>query len=158
MSPDGQYRYRLTRRWAPGLPILWVMLNPSVADDQQDDPTLRRVQAFSRQWEYGALTVANLFALRATHPDELATHEDPIGPEGDRTLREAFVTHHGLVIAAWGNGGRFRDRDLHVRMIAAQQGRTFQALGVTATGAPKHPLARGRHHVPLTSDRVILES
>lgn len=48
VSPDGRYRYLLERRWGNGPAIVWVMLNPSMADATVDDPTIRRVVSFSR--------------------------------------------------------------------------------------------------------------
>ena len=32
ISPCEKYRYKLTRKWADGLEVLFVMLNPSTAD------------------------------------------------------------------------------------------------------------------------------
>jgi hypothetical protein len=52
---DGDYRYRLWRRWDPNQPIMgWVMLNPSTADDQRDDQTLRKCMGFARTHDHGA--------------------------------------------------------------------------------------------------------
>jgi hypothetical protein len=68
LSPDGVYRYRLDRVWGAGPRVLFVMLNPSTADATQDDPTLRRCLGFARDWGYGSLTVANLYAYRARGP------------------------------------------------------------------------------------------
>ena len=68
-SDDMVYRYRLWRTWDPDLPTcLFIMLNPSTADHEQNDPTIRRCLDFAKQWGYGQLLVGNLFALRATDP------------------------------------------------------------------------------------------
>ena len=68
ISPCGRYRYSLWRKWGPGATCMFVGLNPSTADETADDPTIRRCMAFARDWGYGALCMANLFAYRATDP------------------------------------------------------------------------------------------
>jgi hypothetical protein len=89
ISPCGRYRYRLDRRWADGPSIAWIMLNPSTADSNTDDPTIRRIRAFSQAWGFGALTVVNLYAWRATDPRDLWQAPGPVGPENDAYLVEA---------------------------------------------------------------------
>lgn len=79
---DGDYRYILGRKWDEKKPqVTFVMLNPSTADAQQDDPTLGKCIKFATSWDYGSLEVVNLFAYRATKPCELRKVSDPIGPK-----------------------------------------------------------------------------
>jgi hypothetical protein len=69
LDAGGTYRYRLTKTWDRSQPqVTWVMLNPSTATADTDDPTIRRVVGFSRRWGFGSAVVVNLFALRATQP------------------------------------------------------------------------------------------
>ena len=68
VSACGDYRWSLGRRWAEGPCLAWLMLNPSRADAEGDDPTLMRVTAFSRRWGYGSLRVVNLYPFRSPHP------------------------------------------------------------------------------------------
>ena len=135
-SRDGHYRYSLTRRWAPGPRITWVLLNPSTADARQDDPTIRRCIDFSRRWGFGALEVVNLFALRTPHPAVLRSAADPVGPGNDRALRRA-IERSEAVVAAWGNHGAFVDRANEVRAVLPGDA---LALGLTGRGEPAHPL------------------
>jgi len=100
ISADGVYRYRLERRWTSGPTVAWIMLNPSTADADTDDPTLRRISVFSRAWGFGRLIVANLYALRATDPAQLWTAPDAVGPDNDRHVADAVSCHE--VIVAWG--------------------------------------------------------
>lgn len=137
-SPCGKYRYALTRTWdflGPG--ALWLMLNPSKATAELDDPTVRRVQAFSREWGYGSATVANIFALRATDPKELYGHSDPVGPENDRTIF-SLAGDADLVVVAWGNHGRLQGRGAQVADLLCDV--ELWSLGVTGAGQPRHPL------------------
>jgi hypothetical protein len=79
LSDCGTYRYELHRSWDPaGSLCAWVMLNPSMADADLDDPTIRRCRSFSRSWDYGGIVVVNLYALRATDPEQLRRHPDPV--------------------------------------------------------------------------------
>lgn len=144
-SGDGVYRYRLGRVWQRPLAaaarghVTWVMLNPSTADEQVDDPTIRRCLRFSDDFGYRSLTVVNLFALRATSPTSLAGHPDPVGPENRRFVAEE-TRKADLVVVAWGAGkvaqaGYERLRDV----LRNVEGRV-RCLGVTASGAPRHPL------------------
>ena len=71
-SRCGRYRYSLWRRWEEDAPyVLWICLNPSTADAEEDDPTLRRCMGFAQDWGYGASYTANLFAWRATKPQDM---------------------------------------------------------------------------------------
>lgn len=83
-----KYRYGLTRVWDESLPtVAFIMLNPSTADDDQLDPTLRRCLGFARTLGYGAMEIGNLFALKSTDPEALYSSEDPIGPLNDNMLK-----------------------------------------------------------------------
>src|SRR4051794_16373452 len=102
LSPDGQYRYRLERTWeARAGTVTWIMLNPSTADAEVDDPTLTRCLSFTRAAGWGRLLVVNLFALRSTDPAQLAQHADPVGPRNLDHVREA-LQEANLIVAAWG--------------------------------------------------------
>jgi hypothetical protein len=140
-SPDGAYRYTLTRWWNPDSPqIAWIMLNPSTANGSENDPTLRRVIDFSKRWGYGGLVVVNLFALVATDPEILATHPDPIGPANDAAL---FGATGGLTaVAAWGASvpAKWRHRPRAIRLQLAQRRTPLYHLGLTKDGHPRHPL------------------
>jgi len=104
ISDCGQFRWWLQRRWADGPLVCFVMLNPSTADAEQDDPTIRRCIAFARSWGFGALSVRNLFPFRATKPADLKRAVRSIDVTGgQRGLGElAVAATADLVIAAWG--------------------------------------------------------
>ena len=141
IDPTGTYRYHLTRSPDPGRGgrVTWIMLNPSTADAQMDDPTLRRCLGFCRAWGYGALEVVNLFALRTSHPWELFNHPQPIGPENDAYLRQV-IKDAELVVAAWGSHGCHLGRANTVRHMLAQLHPNTLCLGLTKPGEPLHPL------------------
>lgn len=136
ISPCGTYRYALERRWSGAPAVLFVMLNPSTADGEHDDPTIRRCIGFARSWGYGALLVANLLAFRATDPDDLPAMPDAVGPENDAWLAR-LSRRAALVVAAWGADTITGSRAPVVEAMFAGQ---LHALGLTARGAPRHPL------------------
>lgn len=147
LSPDHQYRYVLTRTWDPAQPTaLWVMLNPSTADADRDDRTLRKIQQFTRTWGLGGLVVVNLFAYRSPDPISLYGHPDPVGPDNDhhiRKLLEARVARANpppLAVAGWGTHGIHLGRDLTVARYFTEAGHPLHALHRTRSGAPGHPL------------------
>ena len=142
ISECGLYRYKLVRqipqpiRWVR--PCLFIMLNPSTADAELDDPTIRRCISFAKREGCTRLTVVNLFALRATDPKALRKAEDPEGPLNDGYLLEEIETHQniGLTVAAWGADPFARRKAEWLR----NQIRPIQCLGFTRSGAPRHPL------------------
>lgn len=144
ISQDGQYRYSLHREWRQGNErpywVTFVMLNPSTADANNDDSTIRRCIGFAKALGATGLAVVNLYAFRATQPADLWTADDPVGPENDAEL-ETFLKmaagHHFPVIAAWGANAK---PDRVARLLQMRGSDRLQALGVTKDGAPRHPL------------------
>lgn len=135
LSPCRQYRYALKRRWAEGPEVLFLMLNPSTADETEDDPTIGRCINFAKSWGFGSLVVGNLFAFRTPSPASLMDAADPVGADNDHWL-EKLQRSAELTLAAWGNHGRFRDRSMAVaRTLVAPH-----VLRLNKTGEPAHPL------------------
>ena len=151
--PMPLYRYVLWRRWDKSKPrMIFIMLNPSTADAEIDDATIRVCMGRAARMGYGGVRVINLFGWRATNPRELETCADPIG-EADRYLE----THHGtgdeMTIAAWGDGGllkgrrreRFREA---LNILCIDYAVRLYCLGLTKAGQPKHPLRIGYDVAP----------
>lgn len=138
-SPCRTYRYRLWRTWGEGKPLVWIMLNPSTADEITNDPTIERCERRAQMWGHGGIVVANLFALRSTNPKQLYAVEDPIGPDNDETLR-TVCRDAGMVICAWGQHGKLYARDWKVRRLLKAAGVKLHALKLSKDGQPSHPL------------------
>jgi len=143
---DGAYRYDLARYWGDGIVdakrARFVMLNPSTADAELDDPTIRRCIGFAKREGCDCLTVVNLYAYRATNPRAMLTADDPVGSRNDHFLRAEImgsVIFGGPLIVAWGaNAGA--DRVEAFRRMVREEDATAYALGITKAGQPKHPL------------------
>jgi hypothetical protein len=152
ISDDGLYRYRLGRRWdhnalSGPAPVLFIMLNPSIADGAIDDMTVTKCCGFAHRWGYGGIDVVNHFAYRAQDPDDLiAAHRagvDVRGPLNAATVVEA-MEDAGLVVAAWGGTIRGVEkagaRPLIILTLARELGITVHAIGRPTTGGdPRHP-------------------
>lgn len=135
-SPCQKYRYALWREWDTGSgQVLFVGLNPSVANEQKDDPTIRRCMGFAQSWGYRRLCVVNLYAYRDKSPKVLFQQKDPIGPENDQYLQQ-FISDSERIIVAWGNHALRSDRYLAVLKLIAKP----WCLQINKSGQPAHPL------------------
>lgn len=162
LSACGKYRYQLDREWRGVAPnenwrwfgakdggghelgepkaCLFVMLNPSTADANVDDPTIRRCVGFAKRFKFDLLQVVNLFAYRATDPQEvlkMTGDGDPIGPENQDFIEDC-AGRAGLIICAWGAHGGHIDQD--ETALGWLGDRPKFALGLSKDGHPRHPL------------------
>lgn len=150
-SPCRRYRYALTREWATGLvrTAVFIGLNPSTADETEDDPTIRRCIGYAKAWGYGGLCMVNLFALRSTDPRGLYAADDPVGPDNDRYLiglATGAACMQGIVVAAWGTRGGYKGRDAAVRELLRVP---VHVLRFTKSGHPAHPLYLPKSLTPM---------
>lgn len=149
-SEDRRHRLLLTRRWGSETPALtWVMLNPSTADDDRDDPTMRRVIDYSRRFGYDSCRVVNLFTLITPSPAVLVAAVKAGEKMTDRPLHAAIglLRGHEEVVAAW--GGNLSNRTLAaaappVERWAREYDVKLQCLGTTLAGQPLHPARLGK--------------
>lgn len=140
-SPDQRHRYELRRRWLPdGLTVGWLMCNPSVAGEDVDDQTIRKVCGFSKRWGFGGAHIWNLSALVSTDPKQLELDPDPTGPDNARYMERAATAP--VLVCAWGDiADRTWANEVRRRLVWA--GATLAYLGLTAKGAPWHPARLG---------------
>lgn len=158
-SDDRVYRYALRRIWDPALaPAMFIGLNPSTADETEDDPTVRRCIRFARDWGYGGLLMSNLFAYRATDPEELmgewwdregarnpVGEREETGPVGTRrnmndVWLERLARRAGVMVAAWGAHPMPQMLEPRPGHVQHMLGPALQCLGTTKAGHPRHPL------------------
>jgi len=137
LSDCGTYRYVLWRCWDDEKDwLIWIMLNPSIADGTQNDATIRRCMGYAKARGNGGISVYNLFALRATNTKEILAASDPVGPLNDHYLRE--IPKNRFVVCAWGaNANHFQERVKVVKQILG--GKLLIHLGMVR-GQPRHPL------------------
>ena len=136
LSSCRKYRYELWRTWDDSKPYaMFIGLNPSTADETEDDPTIRRCINFANSWGYGGLCMVNLFAYRATQPEDMKRASHPIGNKNDETLT-LLAKNAGVIVGAWGNDGVFLNRSEDVRALIPE----LSVLKVNKSGEPAHPL------------------
>jgi hypothetical protein len=139
ISDCGRFRYRLGRRWADGEVLPFVMLNPSVASAEVDDPTVRRCVKFAQAHGFAALEVVNLFAFRATDPKDLRAAGYLAGPDNDTHIAAA-ASECAAICVAWGANVAGLERPQVVLPLLRATGKPLQCLRITRSGYPQHPL------------------
>ena len=145
ISDDQIYRYKLSRTWdSTKSTILFIGLNPSIADETIDDPTITRCINYAKDWGYGTLLMANLFAFRSTYPKDIYLTDNPIGNENDNYILEC-VAQSDLVVACWGNNGMYMDRENIIKELIPN----LYCLKKNKNGTPHHPLRLPRNIRPI---------
>ena len=137
-----EWRYSLWRIWdTDKLPIAFIGLNPSTADEIEDDPTVRRCIRFAKRWGYGSMYMLNLFGLRSTDPKLLYEHNDPVGDKNHETILDVCLAMDKIVLC-WGNHGALLDQGDVLLCKLKQVGfeDKLRSFGVTKSKQPKHPL------------------
>jgi hypothetical protein len=117
----------------------FLMLNPSTADEFRLDPSCTRARVYAERWGFGGLIVTNLFAWRATDPDEMKSAREPVGKGNDAAILAA-AREAKLVICAWGNHGAHLGRSAKVAALLNRAGVRLHVLKMNAGGEPAHPL------------------
>jgi hypothetical protein len=114
---------------------MFIGLNPSTAGETEDDPTINRCINYSKDWGYGGLCMANLFAFRATAPSDMMASNEPIGLDNDEWIKK-LAKEAGVIVAAWGNDGSYLERSKEARKMIPD----LMCLKINKSGEPAHPL------------------
>lgn len=137
------FRYTLWRIWNPNIPpLLCILLNPSTADETNNDPTVERCQRRAITGGFGGIFIGNAFALRSTDPNRLYEVQDPVGPDNNKAL-ESMAKEAGLVVCGWGTHGNLLGRGDSLRKLLSSIPVKLHCLGQNKDGTPKHPLYIG---------------
>ncbi len=133
LSKDKKYRYSLKRIWDNDKPkVLFIMLNPSLADNYQDDPTIRRLIKFAKLYGYGGFYVGNLFSYITPYPSELLDKDLMFSKKNIHEIKKMT----GLikdVVYGWGNS--FEEPEWLKQIISNPK-----CFGKNKNKTPKHPL------------------
>ena len=125
-------RYFLKRKWnnSKGL-LLYIMLNPSLADEKKDDPTIRRLINFTKKFDYGGFLVGNIFTIITPNPKEI----DKSKGMSDKNFEEIIklVNKVDQIVYAWGSS--IEEPQLLKKIVLSPK-----CFGKNLNGTPKHPL------------------
>ena len=139
---DKNYRYSLTRIWDESKPkLLFIMLNPSIATADTDDPTIKKIVKFSDKWGYGGIYVGNLYAYISTNPKKMFKLSLDVrkGPENEKYLKD-LISKSEKVVYAWGNGEQEPE---WLKPLVKKP----YVIELSTKGIPKHPLSRGKYAI-----------
>lgn len=137
-----KYRYLLYRLWdnfENGF-CIFIGLNPSTADENNDDPTIRRCVDFAKRFKYSGLYMLNLFGYCSTDPKELLKINDPVGKWNNKVIKEICENNNGYKICCWGNYGSFKNRGVQLINFLDHFDINLHCFGFTEKNEPKHPL------------------
>lgn len=159
--PYHRIRRRLTRWWAPGPRPLVIGCNPSDADAYREDMTTHWLNAWFQLYGYPGYDLMNLYPFCTSSPAECREIVDR-GYLGDWASLDAmrYLNEPALVKAAkaapqvfvcWGAiawDDTYVEHMIEQIQNDAEPWPDLWCWGKTGSGAPKHPLARGRHRIP----------
>ena len=133
------YRYTLDRIWDPSKPLVqFVGLNPSTADEDNEDNTVWGCMKRAEAWGFGGMVMTNVFAFVSTDPKPLHKMSDrmqAIGPLNDYWLAQAYM-RSAMTVCCWGNHGGLFYRHLEIPdLILASY-----CFKLTKQDQPHHPL------------------
>lgn len=142
--PQRNARFALGMR---GARTLWAVgLNPSTADGERPDPTLRKLMGFAERAGFDGFLMANLYPQRTPYPAELHPEADAaLCAANLAALREALTAcPPAAVWAAWGaNIGLRPWLPQQLAALAALPGLAdlpwLQTGQPTLGGHPRHP-------------------
>jgi hypothetical protein len=146
MSLCGRYRSVLWREWnAAGPSILFVGMNPSVADAAVNDPTVAREMALAKREGASRYVKVNIVDYRATDPRALAVAEWPIRSADclPTIIAQARQAHRsgGFIVACWGAiQPMLEPYAVETERALRATGGRLLCLGFTQAGHPRHPL------------------
>jgi hypothetical protein len=169
-SVDGGHRYWLTRGLGGDRPLVVCGLNPSTADAEVDDNTIKKEMKFARRWGCGRLIKVNVYGFRATDPvvmlDAARKGTDVVGigsgvlddyfggPGNDRRIRRAVelcLEYDGIFLAAWGKHAK-PDRVREVLEIIDPRV-VIHCIKKNLDGSPIHPLYQKDNSMPVVWER-----
>lgn len=140
-----KYRYSLWRLWDETKPkVMFIGLNPSTANESENDPTIRSVIRISKNNGFGGVYMMNCFPVISTDPGILLD----FWQSGEPCIQyQDFINRRKLeevskmckvVVFAWGNFEIVIRINRHKEL--SKMFPYAKALQLNKNGSPKHPL------------------
>ncbi len=148
LSECEKYRYTLSRTWRDdGVLYAFFGINPSTADANIDDATVRKWIGFTERNGGKGFIVGNVFAYRATDVKDLAKCEDPVGGKANLGHINTIIKKADILVPCWGNASKVPAPLKHnisaLMLTLVESGKPIKIFGKTKSGDPKHPLMLG---------------
>lgn len=166
VAPD--IRRVLSREWGPGPRALVIGCNPSDAGDEREDPTSRWWNAWFELFGYGAYDAVNLYPFVTSSPAVCRERVDRAFNSDSWYDRDQL--HYNLanivdlakaadrVFVCWGNiawNGLWITHVVENIQTGEAPWPDLWCWGTTKTGAPIHPMARGKHRIPRDQQPIL---
>ena len=136
-SEDRKYRNALWRIWdSKKSLVMFVGLNPSTANENTDDPTIRRVISFAKAWGYGGVYMMNLFTVVSSDPKVLRDNNNLGDFVHDKNILREYAKKCERIVFAWGNFKEAKSRGYEI----ASEFPNAYCLTKNKNGSPKHPI------------------
>lgn len=133
-SADNVHRYALWRKWNLELPnAMFIGLNPSTANDYQNDNTITKIIKVARCNGYGGIYMLNLFSFITPYPEKLII-DDKEYKNYERLVE--YAKKSKAIIFCWGNFKQAQGRANDVIRMFPEA----LCLKQNKNGSPKHPL------------------
>lgn len=142
-SSNRKYRYLLKRYWDKRKPqVVFIGINPSTADENKDDATIRRLCYFANSWGFGGFSIINLFSLVSRDQQALnrVSYNEAVGGRNAEFLHEECLG--STVVLMWGDAKTIhlsRRVNYYLEVLDDLEIDLF-AFKLTSRGNPAHPL------------------
>lgn len=146
-SEDMKHRYVLWRTWDDVKKVaMCIGLNPSTANNETDDSTIRYLTKVLDANGYGGLSMVNCYTHITSKPEEL-----PVGeamPYAAAEIMQLNAHNCQEIIFCWGNFKEITPAMVGAMHIMFPNAKCF---GKTKAGNPMHPQAFARRGMPPAS-------
>jgi len=154
------YRFKLSRIWEPTKDkILFIMINPSTANANEDDRTIKALLEITKKWRgYGGFYVGNLYPHITPRPADLRCIAFPpdIRLKNEKSIEE-MASECSIVIYAWGTKGP-DEKQREPEWLRKIMDRDVCCIGLSVKGVPKHPNQRAPYKHLISEEPVLYRS
>ena len=159
-SEDQTYRYKLGRIWEPTKnKILFIMLNPSTEDAEDDDKTIKKLLEITKKWgwanNYGGFYVGNLYPYCSSRPSDLRDIQipDEIHAKNIKSIEE-MASESSIVVYAWGTKGP-NERQMPPVWLRNIADPHAYCINISMRGVPMHPNQWGPNVRPIPEQPTL---
>jgi hypothetical protein len=123
--------------------VLFIGMNPSMADGDVDDPTVAMEQSYAWRWGFRRYVKANVMDYRVTDQNGLMVPGVvPCGPENLSNIRSLAAGCERIVLTYRAPHPSLNHHGRAVVDLLRSEGHVLLCLALTGKGHPGHPLRR----------------